>query len=189
MSGRLRVDGRNPPAWVGDQPTEARPATFASCPPGDQSTLGLQEFRRPACGCGLSRMNAHEQLVEGQVSVRKNDNLAIEYESWCGQLAERSNQFGKVAAERLPGFGLQQNLICAAECEAAEAGPLGLIEPAGTRGDFRDGFGLHGRIRRFDWKVDIWEIGFQSFFWKSAGTDPVAAFVVCEFLSGHIHWM
>ena len=146
---------------------------------------GYRSFGGQLADAGLSRMNAHEQLIEGEVSVRTNDNFAIKDETARGQFAKRSNQFGKVPAERLPGFGLQQDIILVAECEAAEAVPLGLVKPARTRGNFGNGFGLRGRIGRLYWKVDVWEIGFQSFFWKSAGADAVAVFVVCGFLSRH----
>src|SRR4051812_31601494 len=147
---------------------------------------GYRSFGGELADAGLSRMNAHEQLIEGEVSVRKNDDLAIKDESWRRQFAKRSNQFGKVPAERLSGFGLQQHLVPAAECEAAEAVPLGLVEPARTGGNFGNGFGLHGRIGRLDWKVDFWEIGFQSFFWKRAGAHGIRCCLFCGFPSRHI---
>ena len=83
-------------------------------------------------------MNAQQQVVEGEMATGKNDDFAIQHEATMRQAAGCLDQFREIAAQRLPGLGLQQHFIIMAEDEASKAIPLGLVEPAGAAGNFGD---------------------------------------------------
>src|SRR5581483_9182254 len=101
-----------------------------------------RSLTREASNAALCRMNALEQRVEIKMAAAEDHNLAIEHELLLWELLQRLDQFGKVAAERLSGLGLQHNLVVFAECESAESVPFGFVEPISR-------FGNTGRVARF----------------------------------------
>ena len=94
-------------------------------------------------------MNAHQESVEGELAVLRDDDFAIKDEVSCGEGGEIGGEFGEIAGEGLGGFGHQLDTSLIAEGEAAEAIPLGLVLPVGTDGEVGRGLGLHGGVGEF----------------------------------------
>src|SRR5512142_2960785 len=98
-------------------------------------------------------MNAHQQVVEFNVAVPQNDDLAIKDELLLRQCGHGSHNLGKVSAQWLPCFGLQRDFAAVAKHETAKAVPLGLVLPSLAARDLIDELRFHGRIRWTDWQV------------------------------------
>ena len=97
-----------------------------------------------------SRMNALEQCIKIENAIAANDDLAIQYKSFCWKREQSGDKFRKVAAQRLPSLGLQDQFITVSEGEAAKTIPLGLVEPTFVARNLFDGFCLCRRVRRLD---------------------------------------
>src|SRR4051812_38051514 len=115
-----------------------------------KSKKAARSFGSEALDAALGGMDALQQRVERKMPVHLNDDLAVENEFFVRQFAECFDQLRKVSAERLSCLGLQQDLIGFAKSQAAEAVPLGLIEPAFAAGDLFDRLCFHRRERRLD---------------------------------------
>ena len=79
-------------------------------------------------------MDALQKRVKVQAWSAANNDLAIQHKSPRRQGKESGNNLRKVAAQRLTCFGLENDFIVMAKSKAAEAIPLGFIEPAGFVG-------------------------------------------------------
>ena len=75
------------------------------------------------------RMQAKLQGVEGEDLADRNRQLAVEDESLGLQRAKRRDHLGKVTREALARAAQHLDLVAVANCEAAEAIPLGLELP------------------------------------------------------------
>src|SRR5436305_7920744 len=96
-------------------------------------------------------MDSLEQRIKIQTVFCGNDNLAIEDKLAIQQPLQSLHQFRKVAGQRLPSLGLQDDLVVVTEGKAAEAVPLRLIEPSCLARNLcnRLGFGRRiGRLKR-----------------------------------------
>src|SRR5436305_8669353 len=96
-------------------------------------------------------MDSLEQRIKIQAVFCRNDNLAIEDKLAIRQPMQSLHQFRKVAGQRLPGLGLQDNLVVVTEGETAEAVPLGFIEPSCPARNLYNGLGIgrrKGRLKR-----------------------------------------
>jgi hypothetical protein len=90
-------------------------------------------------------MNALKQRVERKRAITRDHDLAVEDERLCLELADRVDQFGIVAGERLPRFRLQLDLVAVAKCQAAKAVPLRLVLPLLAGRDVVDRQRFHRR--------------------------------------------
>src|SRR2546430_17374296 len=75
------------------------------------------------------RMETKLKFIETETALHRNDELAVDDKISRRQSGECFDHIGKVARERLPGFGLQKNLVAATESDAPEAIPFGFILP------------------------------------------------------------
>src|ERR1700738_4272359 len=90
-------------------------------------------------------MDAELQGVEVEAAVAGDDEFAIE-DAMRGQLvAQRREDFRKVAIERFFLAALQQDLVAIAENEHAKAVPLGLEDPFTGGGNAVHALGEHGQ--------------------------------------------
>lgn len=95
-------------------------------------------------------MNSQQQIVEGEMTIRKNHDFSVQHKLEPGQLTQCCNQFGEIAVKRLASLGLKQDLVALAKCQAAKAVPFRLVKPAWVLRDFRNRTGLRWGIGWFD---------------------------------------
>src|SRR5690242_20020100 len=76
-------------------------------------------------------MNALQKRVKVQTCSAADDNFSVEHKLARRQGAQRGGDFREVSCKRLAGLGLQNDFIALAKSQAAEAVPLGFVEPAG----------------------------------------------------------
>src|SRR5215467_11774279 len=109
-------------------------------------------------------MQAKLQRVEVESIVPDDDNLAIEHAAGRQSRADRLQQLGKVAVERLFVATLDQDLISVTKHQGAKTVPFGFENPISAVRQFTYPFGEHGQERRIDRKVHAsWYIGV---FWE-----------------------
>src|SRR5438477_11425650 len=96
-------------------------------------------------------MDAQQQVVEGQSSFHRHDDLAVDDELVRLDRAKRLDQLGEVARQRLPRLRLQLHVVAVAKDHGAETVPLRLELPPVTGRDAVDALRLHrrkGRLQR-----------------------------------------
>src|SRR5262249_58856726 len=92
------------------------------------------------------RVNTLEQIVEGEATVHRHDDLAVEHESPSVHRAKRLRHLREVAGERLTGFGLELDRAALTEGDAAKSIPLWLGGPLLPLGYPLDAPRLHRRV-------------------------------------------
>lgn len=88
-------------------------------------------------------MQTRLQRSERQAAVDRDHQFAIHHESLLGQASEHPNHVGKIAAERLSGFGPELSRLAIAPRERTKAIPFGLELPAIVTGKRLDKPGFH----------------------------------------------
>src|SRR5262245_12232038 len=100
-------------------------------------------------------MDSLKQVIEGELPIDRDRDLAVQNESRRGQAPKHFDQLRKVSRERLPRLRLEIDRIVVAKDEAAKSVPLGLILPAPAIRHLFDRLGLHRRKRRRDRKSQM----------------------------------
>src|SRR5215472_16185403 len=93
-------------------------------------------------------MDALEQIVERELSLDGDDQLAVQDEARRLNGPEVIHHLREVARQRLAGLRLQQDLVAVAEGDAAEAVPFRLVEPLASHRQLGHEFGFHRREGR-----------------------------------------
>src|SRR5205823_951075 len=103
-------------------------------------------------------MDALQKGVEVEPPVAGYDDLPVEDDAPERQSAQRGNELGKVARERLCALRLEHDALALTKGETAEAIPLGLERPllAGRQRVHRER--LHRRVRRPGGQVERGEV-------------------------------
>src|SRR4029077_8745697 len=98
-------------------------------------------------------MDALQESVEIQTCAPPDDNFSVEHKFACRQSAQRGDDFREVSRERLTGLGLQNDFFALAKCQAAEAVPLGFVEPTGLARQLFYRSGFSRRVWRLKRKI------------------------------------
>ena len=93
-------------------------------------------------------MNALKQVIERETAAHRHDDLAVDHELLRSQRAERIDDFGEIARQRLPGLRLDGHIVAVAKDDRPEAIPLRLELPFPPFRDAIDAAGLHRRKGR-----------------------------------------
>src|SRR5260370_22160248 len=103
-------------------------------------------------------MDALQEGVEVEPPVAGDDDLPVEDDASERQHAQRGDELGKVARERLSALRLEHDALTLTKGEAAEPIPLRLERPllAGPQRVHRER--LHRRVRRPDGQVERREV-------------------------------
>src|SRR5689334_16738877 len=75
-------------------------------------------------------MEPQLQLLELEPAVSRDDDLSVEHTALRQLRAERDDELGKIAIERLEIAALREDVVAVAEHERAEAVPLRLVDPS-----------------------------------------------------------
>ena len=103
--------------------------------------------RRSLSDAARRRMDALQEVVEGESFSRRDHDLAVEHEPGRRNAAHGFDDLGEVSAEALARLRPQLDAVAVAEGEAAEAVPLRLVRPLVAPGDLLDQSGQH-RLER-----------------------------------------
>ena len=98
-------------------------------------------------------MNAELQRVEVEAAVGGDDDFAVEHAAGGQLRAERIEQIGEVAVQRLFVAALDQDLVAIAEDQRAKAIPLRLEDPCSIGWQCVDSLGEHRQDGRVDGKM------------------------------------
>jgi hypothetical protein len=109
----------------------------------------LRQHRHPR----RRRVQAQLKRVEVQRPAGGDHHLAVQHDA-LGQLrAQRIDQLGEIAAERLLVAALDQHLVAVAEHQRPEPVPLRLEDPARALGQLSHALGQHRQHGRLDRQV------------------------------------
>jgi hypothetical protein len=123
-----------------------------------EDEIGHRRLARELPHAALGRMDALQEGVEVEPPVAGDDDLPVEDDARERQRAQRGDELGKVARERLSALRLEHDALALTKGEAAEPIPLRLERPllAGRQRVHRER--LHRRVRRPDGQVERREI-------------------------------
>src|SRR6201994_2679334 len=89
-------------------------------------------------------VDALKQIVERELALDRNDDLAIQYEAFCVQIERSGGDLRKIALQVLAAFGEHCDVAGIAREDATEAVPLGLVLPLRSLRNLVDRPRLHG---------------------------------------------
>src|SRR6185503_7206738 len=100
-------------------------------------------------------MNTQQQIVEGQTSVDRNHDLAVENELLRLERLNRLDDLREIARKRLSRLGLNRDGVAGAEDDRAKAIPLRLELPMVAERDLVQTLRFHRRKRRLERQIEF----------------------------------